>query len=67
MVFLSDADESLRCPGTTLGHNSHDFERNMEQAEDCMKGLWLLGKKSDMAREIAEILSLTLEELRDRI
>lgn len=67
MVFLGDADEFLRYSGDTLGHSSHDFERNMEQAEDCMKGLWLLGKKSDMAREITEILSLTLEELRNRI
>ncbi|KAF4762848.1 hypothetical protein HAV15_000979 [Penicillium sp. str.  len=67
MVFLGDADEFLRYSGDTLGHSSHDFERNMEQAEDCMKGLWLLGKKSDMAREITEILSLTLEDLRNRI
>lgn len=65
MVFLSGADESLRYPGTIVGHNSHDFERNMEQAEDCMKGLWLLGRKSDMAREITEILSLALEGLRN--
>ncbi|KGO68898.1 hypothetical protein PITC_077270 [Penicillium italicum] len=65
MVFLSDADESLHYSGPTLRHNSHDFQRNLEQAEDCMKGLWLLGKKSDMAREITEILSLTLEELRN--
>ncbi|QQK43341.1 Fungal transcriptional regulatory protein, N-terminal [Penicillium digitatum] len=67
MVFLSDADESLRYSGPTLGHNSPDFERNLEQAQDCMKGLWLLGKKSDMAREITETLSLTLEELRNHM
>ncbi|KAJ5406348.1 hypothetical protein N7465_007632 [Penicillium sp. CMV-2018d] len=66
MVFLGDADKSLRYSMRTFGHNSHDFERNMEQAEDCMKGLWLLGKKSDMAREITEILSLTLDELRNQ-
>ncbi|KAK4869445.1 hypothetical protein LT330_005827 [Penicillium expansum] len=67
MVFLSDADESLRYSGPTLGHNSHDLERNLEQAEECMKGLWLLGKKSDMAREISETLSLALEELRNQM
>ncbi|KAJ5512418.1 hypothetical protein N7463_001970 [Penicillium fimorum] len=64
MVFLSEVDESFHYAGTTLGHNSHGFERNMEQAEDCVKGLWLLGKKSDMAREIAGSLSLALAELR---
>ncbi|KAJ5534353.1 hypothetical protein N7527_000607 [Penicillium freii] len=66
MVFLGDADKSLRYSGYTFGYNIYDFERNMEQAEDCMKGLWLLGKKSDMAREITEILSLTLDELRNQ-
>ncbi|KAI0120652.1 hypothetical protein BJ170DRAFT_646279 [Xylariales sp. AK1849] len=60
MIFIVEANESLR---TTLGQNSHDFERNMEQAEYCMKGLWLLGKKSDMAREIAETLLLALDQL----
>ncbi|KAJ6109265.1 hypothetical protein N7486_001499 [Penicillium sp. IBT 16267x] len=65
VIFLGEADESLRYARVTLGHNSHDFERNMEQAEDCIKGLWLLGKKSDMARKIAETLSLALGKLRN--
>ncbi|KAK6066337.1 regulatory protein alcR (C6 zinc finger domain-containing protein) [Seiridium cupressi] len=60
MIFVVEADQSLR---TAFGQNSHDFERNMEQAEYCMKGLWLLGKKSDMAREIAETLSHALNKL----
>lgn len=65
VIFLGEAEESLRYAGTTLGHNSHDFERNMEQAVDCMKGLWLLGKKSDMARRLAETLSFALGNLRN--
>lgn len=65
IIFLGEADESLRYAETTLGHNNLDFERNMGQAEDCMKGLWLLGKKSDMARKIAETLSLALGKLRN--
>jgi hypothetical protein len=65
VIFLAEADETLRYAGKTLGHNSDDFERNMEQAEDCMKGLWLLGKKSDMAREIAETLLDALANLRN--
>ncbi|KAJ5958395.1 uncharacterized protein N7479_005545 [Penicillium vulpinum] len=64
MAFLGEADEPLSYLETTLVHNSDDFERNIEQAEVCMKGLWLLGKKSDMAQEIAETLSLALGELR---
>lgn len=65
MVFLSEADESLCYTETALGHTSLLFERNMERAEDCMKGLWLLGKKSDMARRVAETLSLALRKLRN--
>lgn len=65
-IFLGEADESLGYAGTTLGHNtSHDFEQNIEQAECCIKGLWLLGKKSDMARNIAEILSFALGQLQN--
>ncbi|KAH8695189.1 hypothetical protein BGW36DRAFT_453063 [Talaromyces proteolyticus] len=65
VVFLSEADQSLRLSRTTYGHSSLDFERNMEQAEYCIKGQWLLGKKSDMARNIAETLSRALGKLRN--
>lgn len=62
MIFLEEADESLRY----AWHNNLDFfEQNMGRAEDCMKGLWLLGKKSDMARKIAETLSLALGKLQN--
>lgn len=57
VIFLGEV-EALR--GATV-YSSHDVDRNMEQAEDCIKGLWLLGKKSDMAREIAEALSRALD------
>ncbi|KAJ5476246.1 hypothetical protein N7475_001975 [Penicillium sp. IBT 31633x] len=64
MVFLSEADGSLRCAGISLRYDHYDIERNLEQAEHCAKGLWLLGKKSDMAREISETLSLAIGEVR---
>lgn len=63
MVFLNDAEDSIRHATSVLGHNSYDFEWISKQAEDCIKGLWLLGKKSDMARSIAEILLLALRNL----
>ncbi|KAJ5165283.1 uncharacterized protein N7500_007113 [Penicillium coprophilum] len=65
LVFLGELDESFHYSGTTLGHNGHELEQNMDQAENCIKGLWLLGKKSDMAREIAGALSLALKEIRN--
>ncbi|OIW27645.1 hypothetical protein CONLIGDRAFT_633994 [Coniochaeta ligniaria NRRL 30616] len=65
VIFLGEADESLRRGGTAPGHDGGDFEENTRRAEDCIRGLWLLGKKSDMARELAETLSLALGKLRD--
>jgi len=47
-----------------LWHNSHNVGRQLQDAENCLQGLWLLGKKSDMARNIAEILSFTLSQIR---
>lgn len=60
MVLINEADESWRI---TLEQNSPDFKRDMAKAEYCVKGLWLLGKKSDMAREVAEILSVAVRRV----
>lgn len=65
LIFLDAAEELSRFPGGVFVHDSDCFARNFEQAEDCIKGLWLLGKKSDMARKIAETLSGALARLRD--
>lgn len=65
VIFLREADASLRFSRTTASPNDQDLERNMEQAKHCIKGLWLLGKKSDMARKTAEALSRALGELRN--
>ncbi|KAH8656376.1 hypothetical protein BGZ61DRAFT_570379 [Ilyonectria robusta] len=64
VILLGEADESLRYGRGTLGHNSEDFKDSLERAEECIKGLWLLGKKSDMARKIAEVLSVASDRLR---
>lgn len=65
VIFLGEADDFLRHGRAALGHNSHDWERNIRRAEHCTKGLWLLGKKSDMARKLAETLSIALGKLRN--
>lgn len=57
VILLGEADESLG----TLGHC--DLTDGLERAEECIKALWLLGKKSDMARKIAEILSVASDGL----
>ncbi|KAL4938052.1 hypothetical protein BDV06DRAFT_232121 [Aspergillus oleicola] len=62
VIFLSDARVSL----SILGH-SMDYEEYVGRAESCIKGMWLLGKKSDMARKIAETLSSALSILRSTV
>lgn len=62
VILLGEADESLRYARRTLGH-SEDFTDSLERAEECIKALWLLGKKSDMARKIAEVLSVASDGL----
>ncbi|KAF7552925.1 hypothetical protein G7Z17_g3990 [Cylindrodendrum hubeiense] len=64
VILLGEADESLRYGRATLGHNNEEFRESLERAEECIKGLWLLGKKSDMARKIAEVLSVASDGLR---
>ncbi|KAK7417607.1 hypothetical protein QQX98_004428 [Neonectria punicea] len=64
VILLGEADESLRYGRATLGHNNEDFKESLGRAEECIKGLWLLGKKSDMARKIAEVLSVASDGLR---
>ncbi|CAN8098268.1 unnamed protein product [Discula destructiva] len=36
----------------------------LQRCEDCIKALWYLGRKSDMAREVANILSVALGRAR---
>ncbi|KAL4787190.1 hypothetical protein BJX76DRAFT_363962 [Aspergillus varians] len=64
VIFLGEAEGFAQCSGIGSGYGTADFERRIDQAQDCIKGLWLLGKKSDMARKIAETLSLALLKLR---
>lgn len=63
LMLLGEADDFLRYGQIKLGHNTQDFKASLEQGEECIRVLWYLGKKSDMAREVAEILSSTLGKL----
>ncbi|KAH7120251.1 hypothetical protein B0J13DRAFT_161653 [Dactylonectria estremocensis] len=64
VILLGEADESLRYGRATLGHDGDDFRESLERADECVKALWLLGKKSDMARRIAEVLAAAADGLR---
>ncbi|RFU81098.1 hypothetical protein TARUN_1107 [Trichoderma arundinaceum] len=63
-ILLGEADDYLRHGAAELGYTSGEFEETLERVLNCIKALWHLGKKSDMARKAAEFLSLTTERLR---
>jgi hypothetical protein len=54
---LSQAETLWRTGLTDLYHEGETCEESLRRCEDIIRGLWLLGKKSDMARSTAEILS----------
>lgn len=44
----------------SLGHGYQNGQENLAQCVDCVRALWYLGKKSDMARNVAAVLSKAL-------
>ncbi|KAL6859458.1 hypothetical protein J3F83DRAFT_748998 [Trichoderma novae-zelandiae] len=63
-ILLGEADEALRHGAAQLGYTGGHFEETMGKVVNCIKALWHLGKKSDMARKAADFLSLTTQRLR---
>lgn len=56
---LSDVD------GNVVSETSVDELRdNSDRCQDCVRALWYLGRKSDMAREVANVLGLSLHRAR---
>ncbi|KAM0424211.1 hypothetical protein ACHAPT_010583 [Fusarium lateritium] len=60
VLLISEANDFLEFGLTTRG----SFQESLMRAEECTKGLWLLGKKSDMARRVADRLSLAIHRLK---
>lgn len=55
--LLSEANNLLQFDQVASGHDSSELQERMGRAEDCIKGLWLLGKKDDIARKVANVLA----------
>lgn len=62
-ILLGEADEALRHGAAQLGYTGGHFEETLGKVMNCIKALWHLGKKSDMARKAADFLSLTTDRL----
>ncbi|RFN44239.1 regulatory protein alcr [Fusarium flagelliforme] len=58
ILLLTEAEEKVRHEHTPL--ETPSVMHLVRRCEDCTKALWCLGKKSDMARNIASILSSAL-------
>ncbi|KAL4923604.1 putative C6 transcription factor [Aspergillus undulatus] len=56
IIFFGEVNECK----SAFGYSMSDLDGDLRRAEECIKGLWLLGKKSDMARKVAEKLSVAL-------
>jgi hypothetical protein len=62
--LLNEANNLLLFDLGAFGGNSSELEQKLRGAEDCIKGLWLLGKKSDIARKVADVLSAGKSKLK---
>lgn len=62
ILHLTEAEEAVRQDPTTI--DAPVIMTFIRGCEDCTKALWCLGKKSDMARNIATILSSALGSFR---
>ncbi|PKS05635.1 hypothetical protein jhhlp_008154 [Lomentospora prolificans] len=66
-MHLSQAQDLWHASGTDLGHEGETCEESLRRCEECIKALWFLGKKSDMARSTAGLLSQALSDLSARL
>ncbi|KAM6509640.1 hypothetical protein FALCPG4_017289 [Fusarium falciforme] len=60
-IFHLGVAEDLRQHELSLGHDNEDLQQSLKRTEYCIGALWSLGRKSQMAKDIAEVLN---EELR---
>jgi hypothetical protein len=56
--WLGEASGLIRCDCDGV-----EVEVRLGRAEECVRGLWTLGKKSDIARRCAETLSRAKRKL----
>ncbi|KAM0345098.1 hypothetical protein ACHAPU_006733 [Fusarium lateritium] len=64
LILINEAKDFLEYGMTTPANNGHGFQESMRRAQECVKGLWILGKKSDMARRSADTLAAAMKKLK---
>ncbi|SPO06463.1 related to regulatory protein alcR [Cephalotrichum gorgonifer] len=63
VLHFRKADELWRHDRTVMGRKSESCRGSLRRCEDCIRALWFLGKKSDMARRVADALTQALRAL----
>ncbi|KAF4120335.1 GAL4 [Geosmithia morbida] len=61
-ILLGVAEEAIT-KGSGLGTGGEELVAGLRMEEECIKALWNLGKKSDLSRKTAEVLSMALSRL----
>ncbi|KAH6962086.1 hypothetical protein BKA56DRAFT_560841 [Ilyonectria sp. MPI-CAGE-AT-0026] len=64
VFHLSVADDLRQNEWRILGHDSEEFQDSLRRSENCIRALWCLGKKSEMARNVTKVLSQALHAQR---
>ncbi|KAJ4393601.1 hypothetical protein N0V93_002814 [Gnomoniopsis smithogilvyi] len=60
ILLLEESVNATKTRDDRLGQHT----RCLEKCQDCIKALWYLGRKSDMAREVSQVLDLALQRAR---
>ncbi|KAK3937753.1 hypothetical protein QBC46DRAFT_451721 [Diplogelasinospora grovesii] len=63
VLHFSKVDELWRHDKAMLGRKSEGCQESLRRCEECIRALWFLGKKSDMARKVAKALTQALRTL----
>ncbi|CRK22381.1 hypothetical protein BN1708_013416, partial [Verticillium longisporum] len=64
VLIMEEADSYRRYGLVRTWGGPHEGWNSLKRADDCIRTLFYLGKKSDMARRVADILSDALASLR---
>lgn len=63
VILISAVEEAIDNNSDRPGWACEKLLANLAMAEECIKALWNLGKKSDLSRKSAEVLSVALDKL----
>lgn len=62
LFHLGAADDLRQNDWSVLGHESEDLQASLKRGESCINALWFLGRKSEMARDLAKVLGQVLHQ-----